>query len=238
MFYNKGNVISSSTYDENKLSWGAEFAVDGITSSPSSEVGYFRTEEEDYPWFQLELSKEETISNINVSLKFENLISMYAIEIRAGLIPLDPSFSGEITKNELCHRLSTQDNFKKHKIKCSNPILAKFITIQVMNESSILGIDEISYSDDTLDTSACIVEGIRNYSRTILDYFHGILEIALSLDIKHSFIIYQLQKNVMGQQSVAKTTFVLVLKEITCIAMALQVVAYGALMIVQRILIA
>ena len=41
----------------------------------------------------------------------------------------------------------------------------------------------------------------------------------------------------MGQQSVAKTTFVLVLKETTCIAMAPQVAAYRALMIVQRILI-
>ena len=96
---------------------------------------------------------------------------MYEIEIRAGLMPLKPTFSGVITKNELCHRLSTQHNFKKHKIKCSNPIPATFITIQVMNESSILGIDEISYSDDTLDTSECIVEGIRNYFKIILNYF-------------------------------------------------------------------
>ena len=99
---------------------------------------------------------------------------MYEIEIRAGLLPLEAAFQGVITKNELCHRLSTQDNIKKHKIKCSNPILAKFITIQIMNESSILGIDEISYSDDTLDTSECIVEGMRN-SNTILDCFHCIL---------------------------------------------------------------
>ena len=113
---------------------------------------------------------------------------MYEIEIRAGLMPLEPTFSGEIMKNELCHRLSTQDNFKKHKIKCSNPIPATFITIQVMNESSILGIDEISYSDDTLDTYECIVEGIRNYFKVILNYFH--VEIVLSFNIKRSFIIY------------------------------------------------
>ena len=59
-----------------------------ITSSPSSEVGYFRTEEEDYPWFQLELSKEESISNINVSLKFENLISHHTLPVLESFIAL------------------------------------------------------------------------------------------------------------------------------------------------------
>ena len=61
-----GNVLSSSTYDGDKMSWGAEFAVDGIASDPKSDVGYFRTEQEDHPWFQLELPNEQTLSNINI----------------------------------------------------------------------------------------------------------------------------------------------------------------------------
>ena len=159
---NLGKVISSSTFDTNKLSWGAEFAVDGILTDSNSDRGYFLSEHEDYPWFQLELTEEQTITSFNISTKLESLNFLF--EIRAGLLPLESEFLGEITQNDLCTNFSTRGNALRYELNCSTPILAKFVTIQIMNESSTLAIDEITYSSDELEIPGCIMEGTQIYT--------------------------------------------------------------------------
>ena len=163
---NLGKVISSSTFDTNKLSWGAEFAVDGILTDSNSDRGYFLSEHQDYPWFQLELTEEQTITSFNISTKLESLNFLF--EIRAGLLPLEPEFLGEITQNDLCTNFSTRGSALRYEVNCRTPILAKFVTIQIMNESSTLAIDEITYSSDELDIPGCIMEGTQIHATNFI----------------------------------------------------------------------
>ena len=74
-----------------------------------------------------------------------------------------------ITENVVCDKFSTNGKIATHEISCVTPTLAKYITIQVLNEPAILGIDEISYSNDELDSSECKVEGKQYLQRTFMD---------------------------------------------------------------------
>ena len=68
------------------------------------------------------------------------------VEVRAGSddIKTDAKFSGTITINHLCNKFSgTAQAGRAETIYCSSPIMANYITVQILDDDSILEINEM-----------------------------------------------------------------------------------------------
>ena len=146
-----GNTTSSSTYEDDQLNWGPEFAIDGLMSM-NSATGFFLSTKEDYPWFQLQLTNEQTVNGITISLRISDANTPWELEVRAGTTPIDSGFNGRIESNTLCQKFVTEKDVQEYKIMCSTPIISKFITIQVMGKEEILGIYEVDIISDDIVT--------------------------------------------------------------------------------------
>ena len=71
------------------------------------------------------------------------------IEVRAGMAATDADFAGKIQVNKKCGEYKGPSEVGgEYSIICAEPILANFITVQMLDDSSVLQIDELRILKD------------------------------------------------------------------------------------------
>ena len=112
---------------------------------------FFQSKKEDFPWIQWKLPVQVRIKGVNLTLSnvWKETKRLKIIEVRAGMAAIDPKFAGKIQVNEKCRQYKGQVEVGgEYSIMCTDPILANFITIQVLDDSSVLRIDELRIIKD------------------------------------------------------------------------------------------
>ena len=134
------------------------FAIDGLISTWPL---IFSSDAEDYPWIQIQLSSKRNISGVVISnLLYEKGEPLKSSEVRVGRngLPTDFMRSTKIDTNTVC---GTFDSIGKtidvQPIWCVTPILANFITIQLLAQHIRLQVNEVD-----------VIEGIVKMSQTIV----------------------------------------------------------------------
>ena len=127
----------------------------------NSEERYFLSAKEDYPWFQMELVHKQTMNGVNISTIMDFSDLPFEIEIRAGLSSVDSEVSGNITINEVCNKIVPQETVSEYQLQCDSPIIAKFVTIQILSEQKVLGINEVNIISENSGNSECLNEGMK-----------------------------------------------------------------------------
>ena len=126
----------------------------------NSEERYFLSAKEDYPWFQLELTQKQTMNGVNISTRMDFSDLPIEIEIRAGLSRVDSEVSGNITINDVCNKVILKEKVSEYQLQCDSPIIAKFVTIQILSEQKVLGINEVNITSVNTENSECLSEGM------------------------------------------------------------------------------
>ena len=72
------------------------------------------------------------------------------MEVRAGLEGINSTLQGlPITANEVCGKFEGPGNiYKEYKVNCNSTLLASFITVQIMNLSAQLQVNELKYTTE------------------------------------------------------------------------------------------
>ena len=154
-FYNLFSATSSSVYGSVE-GHGPHFAIDGKISD--SEIGIFHSDSELYPWLQVKLGTEKTISSVSiVNRKDSNGWRLADIEVRAGMTEVDPHFNKKrIEVNPVCGNFDGPGKEgEKYTINCKTPIKAKYVTVQIVPKvefpktvpESILQINELTFNE-------------------------------------------------------------------------------------------
>ena len=137
------HTLPSSVHDDNKDTWGSQFSIDGLLST--TIIHYFHSKIENYPWLQIELSAPTEVSNVKIINRKDCCYDRFKnVEIRAGMNDVSAGTSNQLLAiNTVCATFegppSTNEDIN---LRCGAPILAKFITIQLKDEDSILQINE------------------------------------------------------------------------------------------------
>ena len=131
-------TLSSSVYKNDIESYGPEYAIDGFYSDDNRYL--FTSKVEDYPWLQWKLAKPVFVSGIVLCL------GGYVgdIEIRAGNVSMAPGFKGKLSANIICGRFAGPGEVgEDYTIVCDEPILADYVTIQILDDMATLQINEL-----------------------------------------------------------------------------------------------
>ena len=146
----------SSVYGS-KEEHDCHFAIDGKISD--SEKGIFHSGDERFPWLQVKLGTEKTISSVTiVNRKDSNGWRLADIEVRAGMIETT-QFSNKkrIETNPICGTFKGPGkDGETYTISCETPIKAKYVTVQIVPKvefpntvpSSILQINELTFNEN------------------------------------------------------------------------------------------
>ena len=98
-------------------------------------TGFFHSEEELFPWFQLKLGREKVVSSVTIVNRIDSFGARLAnLEIRSGYTELR-NISGieRITSNEICgHFVGPGQNGQMYTINCDVPIPSKYVTFQIV----------------------------------------------------------------------------------------------------------
>jgi hypothetical protein len=102
--------------------------------------GFFHSNEEHYPWLQIKLSDMKNLSSVSiVNRQDSNGWRLANIVVRAGLDELKDSSNGakKIDINHVCGTyLGPGQDGKTYTIKCDTAILAKYVTVQIVPNST------------------------------------------------------------------------------------------------------
>ena len=145
----KEQLTASSIKQGNEERYGPQYANDGLLSRYSS--GVYMSSTEDYPWIQWQLPGRIRITGVSIATRrdccgyyFQN------VEVRAGLDGINSTLQGlPITANEVCGKFEGPGNiYKEYKVNCNSTLLASFITVQIMNLSAQLQVNELKYTTE------------------------------------------------------------------------------------------
>ena len=96
------------------------------------------------PWLQWHLPQKENVVGVTISTASVGGELLRNVEIRAGTTKLHPEYRGKILVNQLCGKFIGQGgNRRAYTILCESKILADTITIQLLEDSSQLQINEL-----------------------------------------------------------------------------------------------
>ena len=137
-------MTASSIKNNDADVFGPQFANDGLTSAYDHNI--FTSSREDYPWIQWELPRRIRITGVSIYIRYNWFFGIG--EVRAGLDPVNSTLKGNnITSNDLCGTLQDAKRTRyMYSVKCNSTILARYITVQMTQESSILVINELQYT--------------------------------------------------------------------------------------------
>ena len=144
-----GAALSSSVRRNQKQNYGPQFAVDNMWSFDCVQCeNTFISQKEDSPWLQWHLPVKRNISGVRVS--FSNVVDNYQLSktyvIRTADDPVLFKKNRVLAKNEVCGKLIVDfpvDERKVYTIMCKTNLLAEYITIQSVDKSTMLGINEL-----------------------------------------------------------------------------------------------
>ena len=142
-FIEDRNVSSSTIFQNNQLVYGPKLAIDGryMDDFPDDmKPKFFQTSEEDYPWIEWKLPFLTNV--VGVILNFGG--SMRDVEIRAGNDTVGPKFRGKINQNIVCDIFKGPSEVEEdYNLFCGDVILAKYVTIQILDDKAQLSINEM-----------------------------------------------------------------------------------------------
>ena len=144
-----GSALSSSIRRNQKQNYGPQFAVDNMWSFDCVQCeNTFISRKEDSPWLQWHLPVKRNISGVRVS--FSNVVDNNQLSktyiIRTVDNPVLFKKNRVLAKNEVCGKLIVDfpvDERKVYTIMCKINLLAEYITIQNVDKSTKLAINEI-----------------------------------------------------------------------------------------------
>ena len=144
-----GSALSSSIRRNQKQNYGPQFAVDNMWSFDCVQCeNTFISRKEDSPWLQWHLPVKRNISGVRVS--FSNVVDNNQLSktyiIRTADDPVLFKKNRVLAKNEVCGKLIVDfpvDERKVYTIMCKTNLLAEYITIQSVDKSTKLAINEI-----------------------------------------------------------------------------------------------
>ena len=144
-----GSVLSSSIRRNQKQNYGPEFAVDNMWSFDCVQCeNTFISRKEDSPWLQWHLPVKRNISGVRVS--FSNVVDnnqkSKTFIIRTANNPVLFKKNRVLAKNDVCGKLIVDfpvDERMVYTIMCKMNLLAEYITIQSVDKSTKLAINEI-----------------------------------------------------------------------------------------------
>ena len=146
-------LASSSSYRGDAQHHGPGLAVDGILSNRGT--GFFHSSvNEDHPWLQVHIPTQPIIKAVILINGHDGVTgskhqekggeTLKNIEIRAGTNPLPPNHRGPITINTLCGTfVGPGQSGARYAITCSAPIVADYVTVQMMEEAGTLHLNEV-----------------------------------------------------------------------------------------------
>ena len=148
-------ATSSSVYGSNE-DHGPHLAIDGRISDTNKD--FFHSDSERFPWLQVKLGKEKTISGVTiVNRKDSNGWRFADIEVRAGMTEVKQLFSGSrIEINPVCGTFEGPGkDGETYTITCKTPIKTKYVTVQIVPNvefpktvpESILQINELTFNE-------------------------------------------------------------------------------------------
>ena len=141
------NVSSSTTFDD-KASYAATNAIDGVAGNlHGSKVFVSRSEK--HPWIQLKLREARYISSILVINRNEWGNRLRNVEVRVGFNELVPGIDSgltnivEVEKNSYCSSYEGpgKDN-ERIVLQCERSIKGRFVSLHMIQEG-ILNIGDI-----------------------------------------------------------------------------------------------
>ena len=142
------NITSSSIHNNDKKNWGPEFITDGNFAYYGRN--FFQSKKEDFPWIQWKLPMQFIIRGVNITLPTAWSSQRHRnIEVRAGMATTEAEFAGKIEVNKKCGEYKgPSEAGGEYSIMCAEPILADFVTVQLLDDNSVLRIDELRILKD------------------------------------------------------------------------------------------
>jgi len=136
----EGRAKSSSWYGD---VYFPVFAIDGKISTTFEY--FFHSARENYPWFQLWIP-EGNVTGVTIVPRYDYDTQRFQnIEFRAGMTTVVDGFKGRLTINEKVGFFTGPAvPGENYTITFDTTVLAKYITIQRMQESSVLEINEVT----------------------------------------------------------------------------------------------
>ena len=96
------------------------------------------------PWLQWHLPYTTKVAGVTISTSWLEGELLKNVEVRAGSNELDSKFKGKIDVNKYCGKfIGPGANRRSYTILCEEPILADFITIQILENKTQLQINEV-----------------------------------------------------------------------------------------------
>ena len=144
-----GSALSSSIRRNQKQNYGPQFAVDNMWSFDCVQCeNTFISKKEDSPWLQWHLQIKRNISGVRISFSkvVDNNQSSKTYIIRTANDPVLFKNNRVLAKNDVCGKLIVDfpvDERKVYTIMCNKNLLAEYITIQSVDKSTKLAINEI-----------------------------------------------------------------------------------------------
>ena len=119
------------------------FAIDGKISTIFEY--FFHSKRENYPWFQLWIP-EGNVTGVTIVPRYDYDTQRFQnIEFRAGMTTVVDGFKGRLTINEKVGFFTGPAvPGENYTITFDTTVLAKYITIQRMQESAVLEINEVT----------------------------------------------------------------------------------------------
>ena len=143
----KGRAKASSSYDNyhyynDNDAYKPVYAIDGKISR--EQVDFFHSKEENYPWFQLWIP-EGYVTGVKIAPRYDYDTKRFQnIEFRAGMATVVDGYKGKLTINEKVGFFTGPATpGQNYTILFDKTVLAKYITIQRMEENAILEINEV-----------------------------------------------------------------------------------------------
>ena len=141
-----GHWRASSVYRNNHSQFGVHLAEDGKLSLTSS-TGLFRSKRELYPWMQIKLPFTVGLTSVTVVNRLDGAV-VRMLEVRAGLDEVPFGVDAKILDvNEVCGHIS--GGGVHDVIQCDKPILAQYLTVQMLQKGSLV-INEIRVNSGRL----------------------------------------------------------------------------------------
>ena len=143
-----GVAIASSINQNNYYKWSPQYATDGLISNGDED--FFHSNNESNPWLQYHLPKKMVVTSVVIANRKSCCGNrLNHVEVRAGMEGLEHGFRDNITINEICGTFEGPgEDGVEYTINCSLPIMANYITVQILDTYSILQINELRVITD------------------------------------------------------------------------------------------
>ena len=138
---------ASSVYSNDEEKWGPSFAIDGKISNSHTKL--FHSRDRLFPWLEVGLPSPTNITNVTIVNRASCCGNrLKSVEVRAGMEKIPDGSKGQkLEINTICgHFAGPGENGATYVITCNTPILAKYITIQLLSEN-YLQINEMTINE-------------------------------------------------------------------------------------------